>query len=88
MLEFEVGVRRKESVVLPSSNTGDLVVLVTVATLFLMAASVGGGHLCDLMASTRTVWSGRSVLILSCSPGRIIFFALIETSSMVGLGGD
>ena len=84
MLEFEVGVRHKERVDLPSSNTGDFVVLVIVATLFLMAASVGGGHLCVLMASTRMIWSGRSVFIFNFSPGRIIFLALIDTSGATG----
>ena len=83
MLEFVVGVRRSDSVFLPSSRTGLLVVLVIFTMLFLIAASCGCGHLLDFMASTTMFWSGRSVFTVRWSPGSIIFLASMDTSGIV-----
>ena len=88
MLELTVGVIRIESVCLPSSRIGLLVVLVTFMVLFLIAASVGGGQLLNFMASTTTFWSGRSVFIFRWSPGKIILLALIDTSRIVAVSSS
>ena len=85
MLEFVVGVSRKDRVFLPSSNTGLFVELVTLMILFLTAANVGGGHLYVFTASTNISWSGSSVFTVRWSPGKIIRLDFIDTSELVCL---
>ena len=85
MLELVVGVRRRDKVCLPSSNTGLFVEFVTLIMLFLTAASVGGGQLCVFTASTTISWSGSSVFTVRCSPGKIILLDFIDTSELVCL---
>ena len=85
MLELVVGVRRRDNVCLPASNTRVFGEFVTLIMLFLTAASVGGGQLCVFTASTTISWSGSSVFTVRCSPGKIIRLDFIDTSEFVCL---
>ena len=48
--------------------------------LFLIDASVRGGQLVDLVASTSISWSGRFVLTDRWSPGSRILFVFMDIS--------
>ena len=88
-----VGVSLSDSVFLPSISIGLVVLLWISMLLFLMDASVGGGQLVDLVASTSISWSGRFVLINRWSPGSRILFVFMDislccvVSGCVGTGG-
>ena len=79
-----VGVNLSDKVCLPSIKIGLLVMLYIDIVLFLIEASVGGGQLVDLLASTSMSWSGRLVLTNRWSPGSIIFLVLIDMSRFCG----
>ena len=85
MLDSEVGISRRDSVFFPSRIMGVLEVLVNCVTLFVIAASVGGGQELDLAASSTMSWSGRFVLIVRLSPGNRIRFVLMDMSECCGL---
>ena len=70
-----VGVNLSDSVCLPSSSIGLVVLLRSLMFLLLMAARVGGGQLLDLVASTSISWFGRSVVMVRWLPGSSIFLA-------------
>ena len=80
MLVGVVGVSFRDSVLLPLMRTG-LVVLLWISMLwFLMEASVGGGQLLALVASTSISWSGRCVLTDRLSPGSRILLVFMDIS--------
>ena len=85
MLDSEVGISLRDRVFFPSKITGVLEVLVNCVTLFVIAASVGGGQELDLAASSTMSWSGRFVLIVRLSPGNRIRFDLMDMSECCGL---
>ena len=85
MLDSEVGISLRDRVFFPSKITGVLEVLVNCVTLFVIAASVGGGQELDLAASSTMSWSGRFVLIVRLSPGNRIRFVLMDMSECCGL---